>query len=160
MLDASEVAGARTRLFDGCYLAGLPVDTTAGSDVAAAELLETVRAADGLSLASPGCHGSISGAVKNAIDYVEALASGERTYLDGMPVGAIVTAFSWQDTGSTLAALRSIVHAPRGWPMRLAAAINTAGGIFSGGVCIDGTAADQLALVGRQVAEFATSARS
>ena len=37
-LDASELAGARTRLFDGCYLAGLLLYMTAGSDVAAAEL--------------------------------------------------------------------------------------------------------------------------
>ena len=69
-----------------------------------------------------------------------------------------MTVFGWQATGSTFAALRSIVHALRGWPTPLGAAINTAGGIFSGGVCTDDTAADQLALVGRQLAQFATAA--
>ncbi len=48
-------------------------------------------------------------------------------------VGLIATAYGWQATGSTLATLRSIVHALRGWPTPLGAAINSSGGIFKGG---------------------------
>jgi FMN reductase len=106
-------------------------------------------------VASPAYHGSISGMVKNALDYLEDTAKDKRVYLDGVPVGLIVTAYGWQATGSTLATLRSIVHALRGWPTPLGAAINTSGRIFNDGQCNDEGAAAQLDLIGRQVYEFA-----
>ena len=68
--------------------------------------MEAIRAADGVIIASPRNHGSISGLVKNAIDYVEGTAKDQRVYLDGVPVGLFATAYGWQATGSTLAALR------------------------------------------------------
>jgi FMN reductase len=37
----------------------------------AARLVEEARRADGIVLASPGYHGTISGLIKNAVDYVE-----------------------------------------------------------------------------------------
>ena len=122
---ASE-AGARVRRFGGDVLVGLPHYLTPGSATSAdaAEMIAAIRAADGLILASPGYHGSISGIVKNAIDYLEETARDARPYLDGLPVGLIVTAAGWQATGSTLATMRSIVHALRGWPTPLGAAIN------------------------------------
>lgn len=147
--------GARTRMFGGGYLAALPLYLSPGSPDAGRELLESVRAADGLILASPGYHGSISGTVKNAIDYLEELAGDERAYLDGLPVGVIVTAAGWQATGGTLATLRSIVHALRGWPTPLGVAINSSATRFVDGRCEDPAAGAQLALVGRQVVEFA-----
>jgi len=157
-LRAAAQANARTRLIDGRYLMKLPLYLAEGSPSAGRDLVEAVRAADGLVIASPGYHGSISGAVKNAIDYLEETAKDARPYLDGLPVGLIVTAFGWQATGSTLATMRSIVHALRGWPTPLGAAINTSRSIFCEGVCSDANAAKQLALVGRQVAEFAALA--
>ena len=156
-LASAERQGARTRLFDGDTLARLPHYLTAGfrDSPDAQELVAEVRRADALILASPGYHGSISGLVKNAIDYLEETAGDPRVYLDGMPVGLIATAYGWQATGSTLTTLRAIVHALRGWPTPLGAAINTRGGIFRDGVCTDAAAASQLDLVGRQVCEFA-----
>lgn len=156
-LASAETAGARTQMFDGAALCELPHYLTAGSSEApvAATLVAAIRAADGLIIASPGYHGSISGLVKNAIDYIEETSKDARVYLDGLPVGLIATAYGWQATGSTLATLRSIVHALRGWPTPLGAAINSSGGIFRDGVCTDEGAARQLELVGRQVHEFA-----
>ncbi|MET0269615.1 MAG: NADPH-dependent FMN reductase [Sphingomonas sp.] len=154
-LAAAEEAGARTRMFGGDALARLPLYLTEGSDTAGAELIAAVRAADGIILATPGYHGTVSGAVKNAIDYIEETAKDARVYLDGLPVGLIVTAYGWQATGSTLATLRSIVHALRGWPTPLGAAINTSGGIFRDGECTDPAADNQLRMVGRQVMTFA-----
>lgn len=122
----------------------------------AQELVSAIRSASGVILASPGYHGSISGLVKNAIDYIEETANDTRAYLDGIPVGLIATAYGWQATGSTLAALRSIVHALRGWPTPFGAAINTSGGIFAEGECIDPVVSSQLALLGRQVYDFAS----
>jgi len=106
-------------------------------------------------IASPGYHGTISGLVKNAIDYIEETSRDERVYLDGVSVGLIATAYGWQATGSTLAALRSIVQALRGWPTPLGAGINSSGGLFKDGVCQDDAVAGQLAIVGKQVVEFA-----
>lgn len=156
-LASAEKAGARIKMFGGEMLASLPHYLTGGASQSAQghELVEAVRAADGLIIASPGYHGSISGLVKNAIDYLEETAKDKRVYLDGIPVGLIATAYGWQATGSTLATLRSIVHALRGWPTPLGAAINSSGGIFKGGACADAGAAAQLDLVGKQVFQFA-----
>lgn len=156
-LASAEKAGAEVRLFGGDLIASLPHYLTEGSRTseAARDLVEAVRRADGVIIASPGYHGSISGVVKNAIDYVEETAKDARVYLDGIPVGLIATAYGWQATGSTLATLRSIVHALRGWPTPLGAAINSSGGILKDGACSDPGANAQLELVGKQVYEFA-----
>lgn len=156
-LDAATDAGAEVRLFDGPFLSALPIYGVPGSESSEAgkALVDAVREADGLILASPGYHGSISGGVKNAIDYLEETARDGRVYLDGLPVGLIATAYGWQATGSTLATMRSIVHALRGWPTPLGAAIRTVGGMFTAEGCTDDAVAAQLALVGRQVVEFA-----
>ncbi|MDP9898411.1 NADPH-dependent FMN reductase [Variovorax ginsengisoli] len=156
-LAVAEGAGGRTQLFGGEYLLALP-HYVPGSSVRNGhghELIEAVRAADGLLIASPGYHGTISGLVKNAIDYFEEMAKDERVYLDGVPVGLIATAYGWQATGGTLSSLRSIVHALRGWPTPMGAAINTSERVFFDGVCQNQAAASQLNLVGRQVVEFA-----
>jgi FMN reductase len=154
--------GADVTLFDGAALASLPhyaTGATASSQEAKA-LVAAVRGAHGLIVASPGYHGSISGLVKNAIDYVEETSRDERVYLDGLPVGLIVTAYGWQATGSTLATMRSIVHALRGWPTPLGAAIRAVSGMFKDGACSDAGATAQLELVGRQVVEFARLRRA
>ncbi|WP_174298208.1 NADPH-dependent FMN reductase [Sphingomonas bacterium] len=147
--------GAETLMFGGAYLASLPLYLTPDSEAAGGEMIDAVRRADGILLASPGYHGVMSGMVKNAIDYLEATSRDPRAYLDGLPVGLIVTAAGWQATGSTLAALRATVHALRGWPTPMGAAINTGDGVLSGGVCRDAGVAAQIDLVGRQVALFA-----
>ena len=156
-LDAAAAQGANIRLFDGPFLSNLPIFGTAASDASedGKALIAAIRAADGVILASPGYHGSISGGVKNAVDYVEETARDERVYLDGLPVGLIATAYGWQATGSTLATMRSIVHALRGWPTPLGAGIKTVGGMFTPDGCTDSGVTAQLELVGRQVVEFA-----
>lgn len=156
-LSAAQAAGGRTQLFSGEALLALPhyVPGSIARNGEGQELIEAVRAADGLIIASPGYHGTISGLVKNAIDYFEEMAKDERVYLDGLPVGLIATAYGWQATGGTLGALRSIVHALRGWPTPMGAAINASGKIFSDGICEDQAAINQLELVGHQVVEFA-----
>jgi FMN reductase len=154
-LDSAAAAGATTQMFGSAFLTRLPHYMTESPGPDAMAFVEAIRAADGIIIASPGYHGSISGLVKNAIDYLEETAKDPRVYLDGVPVGLVATAYGWQATGSTLSTLRSIVHALRGWPTPLGAAINSSGGIFKDGVCTDAAAAAQLQLVGRQVFEFA-----
>ena len=158
---AAEAVGARTELFGGAFLAGLPIfDPRAqNADAACDRFLEAIRRADGLIVASPGYHGSISGLVKNALDCLEDLRDGERPYLDGRAVGCIVTASGGQAAGSTLAALRAIVHALRAWPTPFGATLN-AGGLFDeAGVFTDARDAWQVETVAQQVVAFAKAWR-
>lgn len=143
--------------FDGAYMAGLPhYRAPDWTEQHGRELIEAVRAADGVILASPGYHGTISGMVKNAIDYLEELAQDRRPYLDGRPVGLIVTAFGHQAANSGMTTLRTIAHALRGWPTPFGAAIKTGPGSFhENGTCLDPSIQGQLELVGRQVAQAA-----
>ena len=157
-LRGAEEAGARTQLFGGTFLHALPhyaPEDPARTD-AQLELIEAVRAADAVIIATPGYHGGVSGLVKNALDTLEELRADSRPYLDGRAVGCIVTAYGWQAAGSVLTSLRSIVHALRGWPTPFGAGINTLETRFeSAQQCSDAKVADQLATVGRQAAQFA-----
>lgn len=156
-LKAVEARGVETRLFGGDFLGALPIYRPKAAERTPEELdlVEAVRRADGLIIASPGYHGSISGVIKNALDLLEETARDGRVYLSGMPVGLVVTAYGWQATGSTIATLRSIVHALRGWPTPMAAAINSSTSRFGeDGACDDPAAIAQLTLVGDQVADF------
>jgi FMN reductase len=145
-------AGAEVEIFGGDYLATLT--HYRGSEYQAGngrELVDAVRRADGVIIAAPGYHGTISGLVKNALDYLEDLAGDPRPYLDGRAVGLITTAFGDQASMSTLLTLRSIVHALRGWPTPMGATIRTRQGMFSpDGECLDERARMQIELVGEQ----------
>lgn len=150
-------AGAQVEVFGGDYLASLAhyggTDHEPGSG---AKLIEAVRQADGVLIAAPGYHGTISGLVKNALDYLEALSRDTRPYLHGRAVGLIATASGMQASMSTLGTLRAIVHALRGWPTPIGATIQSLPGLFDAeGNCTDERVGMQLALVGQQVFEGA-----
>ncbi len=154
-LKAAEAAGMRTQLFGGEILARLPLYVPGAHDRTQDEhdFVAAMRACSGLIIASPGYHGSVSGVVKNAIDLIEETAKDTRPYLDNLPVGLIATAYGWQATGTTITALRSIVHALRGWPTPYAAAINSLSTKFDAeGGCTDPASAEGLTRVGQQVA--------
>ena len=159
---AAAEQGFRTRIFGGADMARLPLydpRATSRTDEERA-FVDAVREASAVIIASPGYHGSISGVVKNALDLLEETARDERPYLADMPVGLIATAYGWQATGSTIAALRSIVHALRGWPTPFAAAINAQLTKFDEeGGASDPAVVQQLRLIGKQVARFAPLAR-
>ena len=127
VLDAAAATGATTRMFGGAELGALPHYAPERPDRTAAqqELVEAVRACDGLVIGTPGYHGGISGLVKNAIDLLEDLRGDERVYFDGRGVGLVVTAAGWQACGVTLTSLRSVVHAMRGWPTPMGIVVNS-----------------------------------
>ncbi|MGA9883683.1 MAG: NADPH-dependent FMN reductase [Candidatus Acidiferrales bacterium] len=157
-LRAAEDAGAIVHCFNGPFLVRLPhfapEHQTRSSEQR--EMVEMVRRADGLIVASPGYHGGVSGLVKNALDLLEDLSADERSYLDGRAVGLVATAAGWQAAVTTLHALRAIVHALRGWPTPMGAPLNTAEALFdANGNCSDSKAASALNAVGSQVVEFA-----
>lgn len=155
-LSAVEAAGATTMYFDGKAL-DMPMYSYGGTRTAPSlALVDALRRADGIIIASPGYHGTVSGLIKNALDYVEDMARDERVYFEGRAVGLIAVAAGWQATGSTLATLRSITHALRGWPTPMAVAINSAQPVFDeGGGIADISIANQLDLLAGQVVAFA-----
>lgn len=156
-LRAAEAAGATTLLLGGPELM-LPLYSTETQERTpeARRMIAELRRADGIIIASPGYHGTVSGLVKNALDYVEDMRTDDRTYFDARAVGCISVAYGWQASVSTVSALRNIAHALRGWPTPLGASLNSTQKLFDDeGNCVDPQAKMQLEVVGRQVTEFA-----
>lgn len=158
-LEAASELGAEVALL-GAEAIDLPMyrPSMAGQPLSprAAQLIDEVRRADALIIASPGYHGCISGLVKNALDYLEELREDERPYLDGKAVGCITTGAGWQGTMTTMASLRNVVHALRGWPTPLGVGVNTTEARFTAdGPCSIPSVHAQLRMVGEQVTRFA-----
>src|SRR6202163_1095036 len=157
VLAVAQRAGARTKLISGPSLQ-LPLyqpDNPERSD-AARDLVAELALADGIVLGSPGYHGSISGLVKNALDYAEDLRTDVRPYFSGRAVGCIATAGGGSAAVNTLGALRDIVHALRGWPTPLGAAINSAECVFDDeGRCLVPRVGQILDLMAEEVMSFA-----
>jgi FMN reductase len=154
----AERQGARTRIFAGAaldfpfYVPGHPVRAED-----AAYLVESLRAADGIIIGSPGYHGGISGLVKNALDYTEEMAKDSAPYFSGRAVGCVATGSGWQGCNSTLHALRSVVHALRGWPTPLGIAFNSTPEIFeTGGSCMIPQLDQQFRIMAEQLMQFCT----
>lgn len=156
-LEGAQAGGAETLLISGPELE-LPIYAWERKErcAAATHLIDTLRRADGIIIGSPGYHGSISGLVKNALDYAEDMARDEWPYFHGRPVGAVATGAGWQGAVMTLTALRSIVHALRGWNTPLGVAISTAEPVFApDGQCLDAKTDNMLRAMGQEVAEAA-----
>lgn len=146
--------GALTEIITGDALdlpAYLPESPAQSEKVT--RLIEALSGAHGVIVSSPGYHGSISGMVKNALDYAEALRDNKFPYLEGRAVGLIACAQGWQAAVSTLAALRQVTHALRGWPTPIGVAFNTALPVFDADVP-EPTLAKQLEVLAGQVLEF------
>ncbi len=160
-LEAAAAAGCDTQLLGADAMPAEAYDPTRSErSPAALALVAALRRADGVVIATPAYHGGISGLVKNAIDFTEDMKRDARPYLDGRAVGCIVVADGAQALGSTLASLRAVVHALRGWPTPFAATLNAKDKPFGG----DGRAADEHAmqacrLVAAQVVQFARMVR-
>ena len=158
-LKGAEAVGAEVKLIAGAQL-DMPLFNPSTPDRcdAAREMVETLRRADGIILGSPGYHGSISGLVKNALDYTEDMREDENPYFHGRPVGSVATGAGWQGAVNTLTALRNIVHALRGWNTPMGVAVNTIEPVFApDGSCLDPKIAAMLDQMGR---EIATAARA
>jgi FMN reductase len=160
-LEAARTAGAETLMFSGSALE-LPLyaPSSKAREPAAERLIEALRRADGVIISSPSYHGGVSGMIKNALDYVEDMRGDDRIYFDGRAVGCIACGAGWNATGQTLASLRAVVHALRGWPTPMGVVMNT-NPASDGGMPAwqHPETVAQLQIVGRQVVEFALAKR-
>lgn len=157
-LSVLKSSGSETQFFDGheinleMYDPGQRVRSRK-----AMTLIDALRRCDGLVVASPGYHGSISGLVKNALDYAEDLRDDPLPYFDGRPVGCIACAAGWQAAHGTLVALRAVTHALRGWPTPIGVTINSSAPAFdANGNCLDPAVAAALSLMSHQILDFAS----
>lgn len=160
-LAAAKRHGARTQLFGGADI-DLPMYAPEGviEHPGARRLIEALRSADAVLVATPGYHGGISGLVKNALDYVEEMRGDPASYFDGKTVGCIVTAAGAQAGVTTLAALRSVVHALRGWPTPLGITVNTAEPVFDAeGGLLSAKLSEGLDVMASQMVGFGRLAR-
>jgi FMN reductase len=154
-LEGAQAAGAQVRMFGAAEL-DLPFydPKSPARTEKALQLIEALRASDGIIVASPGYHGALSGMIKNALDYVEDMAGDERAYLDGIPFGCVGVAYGSQAAVAVLTNLRGIAHALRAYPTPYGAAIMADKNIFAGGACIDSETTSRLRLIGTQVAQM------
>lgn len=159
---AAADAGAEVTFVTGRTLL-LPIYDTETTDRTpeTIALVDALRRADGVLIASPGYHGSISGMVKNVLDYAEDLRHDDRPYLEDRAVGLISVAHGWQTAVGTLNQLREVVHALRGWPAPLGVAINDSAGLIGDDAdTTDPAVVRQCRTMGQQVVTFAIAMRA
>ena len=153
---AADAAGAgppsiATRAFDVRAL-DLPMfEPGAKAPPAAHELADAIHHADALVWASPLYHGTISGAFKNALDWLELLGKRTPAYLTGKPVGLVATAAGVQGL-QAINTMEYVVRALRGWTVPLVVPIARAQDAFDEeGRLKDDRTGQQLALLGREL---------
>lgn len=116
-LAIAEAQGAQTELLDVRTLA-LPMyqpdfaisDYPAEGQAGIHQLLAGCRRADAMIWASPTYHGTLSGVVKNAIDFIDFMSNDSPSYLSGRAIGLISV-----NDSTTFTALMHSVHELRGW---------------------------------------------
>jgi FMN reductase len=118
-LKGAEEAGAQVELFDVRKLK-FPIYNPDGGDVpeAARRLTDAVAGAHGLLWSSPLYHGTVSGAFKNALDWLQLLNDRDPPFLTNKVVGLISVAggvYGLQAVNT----MEFIVRALRGWSVPL-----------------------------------------
>jgi len=129
-LDGAAAAGAETTLLDlrELDLVMYDPDRTEPTDTAA-KLLETCHAADGLIWSSPLYQGSISGALKNALDWLHLLADRDPPYLHDKVIGLISAAGGTQGL-QAINTMEFSVRALRGWAVPYVVPVASAARVF------------------------------
>ena len=118
-LDGAAAAGAAVELLDVREL-DLPLYGGDGRGVppGAARLADAVARSDAMIWSSPLYHGTISGAFKNALDWLQLLADRDPPFLTYRPVGLISTAGGVQGL-QAINTMEFVVRALRGWAVPL-----------------------------------------
>lgn len=155
VLAATRKLGAEVQMFSGLDLDLPPYHSGAVLPDVALDYVDSVRRADAVVISSPGYHGTVSGLVKNALDYLEELRGDQRPYLDGRPVGLVAVAGGWQAAVGTLSTLRQVVHSLRGWPTPIGLSINSNATTFdAGGSTADASTSAAIEVLARQLVDF------
>lgn len=155
-LAGAEDAGATTQLLDIHFLE-LPIynPEVHEATATAAELIEACYAADGLLWSSPLYQGTISGALKNALDWLHLLGDRDPPYLHDKVIGLISTAGGTQGL-QAINTMEFSVRALRGWAVPYVVPVASASRVFDGdGRIRDETVELQLRTLGGEVVRVA-----
>jgi FMN reductase len=155
-LAGAAAASAETRLLDLREL-DLPMydpDDDAPGE-AAAQLIEACYSADGLIWSSPLYQGTISGALKNALDWLHGLGQRDPPYLHDKVIGLISAAGGTQGL-QAINTMEFAVRALRGWAVPYVVPLASADRVFeASGRIKDESVQAQLATLGREVVRVA-----
>jgi FMN reductase len=155
-LEGAAKAGADTQLLDLREL-DLPLydpdhEEPTGS---AATLIESCYAADGLLWSSPMYQGTISGALKNALDWLHPLGRRDPPYLHDKVIGLISAAGGMQGL-QAINTMEFAVRALRGWAVPYVVPVGSAARVFdSAGRIQDEAVEAQLMTLGGEVVRVA-----
>jgi FMN reductase len=155
-LEGAAEAGAETELLDLRMLA-LPMydpDGEAPTEATNA-MIEALYRADGVIWSSPLYQGSISGAFKNALDWLRLLGDRDPAYLTDKVIGLISAAGGAQGL-QAINTMEFCVRALRGWAVPLVVPIPAAGRTFDdSGRAQNETVERQLKMLGSEVVRVA-----
>jgi FMN reductase len=129
-LAGAAAAGATTQLLDLREL-DLPMYRSDSNtpNAAAATLIERCYAADGLVWSSPMYQGTISGALKNALDWLHVLGDRQPPYLHDKVIGLVSAAGGTQGL-QAINTMEFSVRALRGWAVPYVVPVASAHRVF------------------------------
>jgi FMN reductase len=154
-LEGAAASGAGTELIWLRNLS-LPLYSDEHAPPAAAhQLANAVYQADALIWSSPTYHGSVSGAFKNALDWLILLAGSDPPYLSNKPIGLVTTAGGVQGL-QAINTMDFIARSLRGWSVPLVLPVPQSSQSFDpDGHLKDETVASQLRKLGAEVVRAA-----
>jgi FMN reductase len=155
-LEGAASAGANTQLLDIREL-DLPMYNPEDDEPTetAATLIESCQAADGLLWSSPMYQGTISGALKNALDWLHRLGERDPPYLHDKVIGLISTAGGTQGL-QAINTMEFSVRALRGWAVPYVVPVASAARVFDReGRIQDHAIEQQLKMLGSEVVRVA-----
>ncbi len=155
-LDAASAAGADVELLD-VRLLDLPLyrEPLADRLPGLERLVALAARADGMIWSSPLYHGTVSGAFKNALDWLQRLGANDPPFLSGKPIGLIATAAGVQGL-QAVNTMEHAVRALRGWTVPFVVPISRSYEAFAGdGSPRDQAVAAQLSTLGRELTSAA-----
>jgi FMN reductase len=155
-LDGAANAGAETELLD-LHELELPIYNPDNDEPtpAAAQLIESCYAADGMLWSSPMYQGTISGAFKNALDWLHVLGGRKPPFLHDKVIGLISAAGGTQGL-QAINTMEFAVRALRGWAVPYVVPVAAAARVFDQAGRIHDQAVDlQLKTLGGEVVRVA-----
>jgi FMN reductase len=153
-LEGAAAAGARTRLLD-LHELDLPMfNPDDDPSATVGELLDASHAADGMLWSSPLYQGTISGAFKNALDWLRLLKDREPPFLHDKVVGLLSTAGGTQGL-QAINTMEFATRALRAWAVPYVVPVASAARVFAAGQISDQAVDGQLRMLGQEVVRVA-----
>ena len=155
-LGGADETGAETSLLDLREL-DLPMYNPDGDEPGevGARFIESCYSADGLIWSSPLYQGTISGALKNALDWLHGLGQRDPPFLHDKVIGLVSAAGGTQGL-QAINTMEFAVRALRGWAVPYVVPVASADRVFeASGQIKDESVRSQLSMLGREVVRVA-----